>query len=577
MEPDAGQGPRLAAPAVDPGRLLVAALALGIVAAQLAFRAVDDNRLASWDSVFADADPTRLLGLVAAALGVAYLAARWPFPARGSAAALLFVVAYAVGAWSWRAPEAIVDASRYFTQAKHLELYGIGWYVSEWGREIGAWTDLPLVPALYGLVFGAFGESRVHVQAFTTLLFAGSVVLTQRLGTMLWDEDVGFAGAALLLAIPYLLTQVPSLLVDVPTMFFVTLAVVAVVHAVQRGGAGWSLLASAAILLAVLSKFSAWLLLSGVPAIAIVQRRAAPGALRTLTRIAIVSGLLLGAALLVHRDAYARQFALLLGFQLPGLGRWGETFLSTVLFQVHPFLTAAAVLSAWMAVRKRDARWIVVAWPVLLLLLLQVRRIRYWIPSLPMLALMAGYGVQAIRADAVRRCCVTSAVAVSLVVALHGQLPFLEQTSAVNLKEAGAYLDAIDERTVEVLTPQRTGVLVNPAVAVPILDLFTAKRVVYVYEEPPAAASRSAERSPLRFTWEYRNPRYYADGGVAAGAAVVIISDDVEEPLPASVQRRLSGLRLARTFDKHEGLFAYRTLVRVYRAAPAVSAADPQP
>ncbi len=577
MEPDAGQRPRLAARAADPGRLLVGALTLGVVAAQLAFRGVDDNRLVSWDAVFAEADPVRLLGWVAAAVGLAYLAARWPFPAGRRGAALLFLAAYAVGAWSWRAPEAIVDASRYFTQAKHLELHGIGWYVSEWGREIAAWTDLPLVPALYGLVFRAVGESRVHVQAFTTALFAGAVVLTHRLGTMLWDEDVGFAGAALLLAIPYLLTQVPSLLVDVPTMFFVTLAVAAVVHAVRQGGAGWSLLASAAILLALLSKFSAWLLLSGIPAIAIVSRREAPGALRTLARIAIVSGLLLGGALLVHRDVYARQLALLASFQVPGLGRWGETFLSTFLFQVHPFLTAAAVLSAWMAVRKRDARWIVVAWPVLLLLLLQVRRIRYWVPILPMLALMAGYGLQAIRAGAVRRSCVTSAVAVSLLVALHGQLPFLERTSAVNLKEAGAYLDAIDERTVEVLTPQRTGVLVNPAVSVPILDLFTAKRVVYAYEEPPASVSKAAERSPLRFTWEYRNPRYYADGGAAAGAAVVVISDDLEEPLPASAERRLSGLRLVRTFAKHEGLFAHRTLVRVYRAAPTVGPAEPRP
>jgi len=124
----------------------------------------------------------------------------------------------------WKEPEVIVDASRYFTQAKHLELDGLGGFVRGWGREIPAWTDLPLVPALYGFVFRTFGETRVAVQAFTTLLFAGTVLLAFRTGKALWDEEVGFAGGALLLAIPYLLTQVPTMLVDVPTMFFLTLA-----------------------------------------------------------------------------------------------------------------------------------------------------------------------------------------------------------------------------------------------------------------------------------------------------------------------------------------------------------------
>jgi 4-amino-4-deoxy-L-arabinose transferase-like glycosyltransferase len=575
VDPPAGHGHRGIALAIDPARLLVPLLALGTVAAQVAFRWVDDNRLTSWRWVFADAHPARLFTLVAAALVVAYVVARTPFPSRRPGT-VLFLSSYAVAACFWGAPEAIVDASRYFTQAKHLELYGLRWFLSEWGREIPAWTDLPLVPALYGLVFGIFGESRVHLQAFTTLLFAGSVVLTHRTGRALWDDDVGFAGAALLLAIPYLLTQVPTMLVDVPTMFFVTLAVFAVVHAVQRGGAGWILLASTAVFLAFLSKYSAWLLLSGLPAIAIVHRKSAPRALRTVSLIALGSGLLVLAALLAHRDACSRQLALLLTYQAPGLRRWGESFLSTFLFQVHPFLTAAAVLSAWMAVRRRDARWIVVAWPVLLLLLFQVRRIRYWVPAFPMLALMAAYGLQAIRTAPVRKLVVTCAVAASLVVALYGQLAFLERTSAINLKEAGAYLDAIEERAVEVFTPRRAGAEVNPAVSVPILDLFTTKQVVYSYEEPPPSSSRRAQQSPLRFTWEYRNPRYYADGGAGASAAVVVISDDVGEPLPADVERRLVGLRLARVFAANERVFEHRTLVRVYRAAAPPSVPDPE-
>jgi len=574
VDPAAPHGQRGVARAIEPEPLLVSLLALGTVAAQLVFRAADDSRLTSWSWVFEGTDPLRLFALAAAAIALAHLVARSPLITRRPAA-FLFVLSCAAAACSWGAPEAVVDASRYFTQAKHLELYGFGWFLSEWGREIPAWTDLPLVPALYGLVFEVSGESRAHVQLLTALLFGGSVVLTCRTGAALFDEDVGFAGAAFLLAIPYLLTQVPSMLVDVPTMFFLVLAVWAVVQAVQRGGTARILLASLAVFLAFLSKYSAWLLLSGLPAIAIVHRRRSPGGLRAAAAIAIVSGLLVVAALLHHRDVFSRQLALLLSYQAPGLRRWGESFLSTFLFQVHPFLTAGALLSGWMAIRKRDPRWIVVAWPVLLLLLLQVRRIRYWVPAFPMLALMAALGLQAIRAAAVRKLVVSCAVASSLVVALYGQLPFLERTSAVNLKEAGAYLDGIAEGAVEVFTPRRAGAKVNPAVSVPVLDLFTAKQVVYAYEEPTPEAALAARESPLRFTWEYRNPRYYAGARAGGRAAVVVISDDLDAPLPPDLEARLAGLRLARSFAADEGVFEHRTLVRVYRAPEPRSAPGP--
>src|SRR5574341_279831 len=49
-----------------------------------------------------------------------------------------------------------------------------GLFLADWGKAIPAWTDLPLVPLLDGLVLRLSGESRTAVQAFTTLLFAGS-------------------------------------------------------------------------------------------------------------------------------------------------------------------------------------------------------------------------------------------------------------------------------------------------------------------------------------------------------------------------------------------------------------------
>jgi 4-amino-4-deoxy-L-arabinose transferase-like glycosyltransferase len=132
---------------------------------------------------------------------------------------LLFGSSFAVSACFWSEPEVIVDASRYFAEAKYLELYGVGFFLREWGRAIAVWTDLPVVPFFYGLVFKVFGESRLYIQIFTSLLFSLSAVLTSQVGKKLWDEDTGFYAGLLLLGIPYLYS-VPLMLVDVPSMFF---------------------------------------------------------------------------------------------------------------------------------------------------------------------------------------------------------------------------------------------------------------------------------------------------------------------------------------------------------------------
>jgi len=549
-----------------PERLLVSMLALGAVAAPLVFRSLDDNRLTSWQWVFAGTSPARLFALVAAGIALAHLLAALPLPGRRPGA-VLALASCAAAACFWGEPEAIVDASRYFTQAKHLELYGPGHFLAEWGRGIPAWTDLPLVPFLYGLAFRLLGESRAVIQGLTTLLFAATAVLVHRLGRTLWDEEVGFTAGAFLLAIPYLLTQVPAMLVDVPTMFFLTLALLAVVRALESGGAARIALASAAVALALLSKYSAGLLLSVLPVAWLVLRRGAPRPLRTGAAVALASLALVAAAVLPRRDVYGRQIALLLEYQAPGLRRWGESLASTFLFQVHPFLTAAAVLSAWLAIRRRDPRYAIAAWPVLLLLGLGVHRIRYWVPAFPMLALLGAYGLQLLGSRELRRLVLACAVVSALVIALSGYLPFLRGTSAINLAEAGEYLDTLEEERVEVLTPPPADPEVDPAVSVPILDLFTAKRLVYRQEDPPSPPTGAGE-SPLRFTWEYRNPRYYAPDGPEAGAAVAVVCDDLERPLPESAERRLRGLRLARVFATADGVFRHRTLVAVYRPPP---------
>ena len=212
---------------------VVLLLSLAAFLTLFVFRAQDDNRLTSWQWVFNDADVFRITPILVVGLLLAYALATVPLP-RHRPASVLFVLSFAVAALSWTEPEVIVDTARYFTQAKHVELYGVGYFLTEWGGQISAWTDLPLVPLLYGLIFSLFGENRIFIQVFTTLLFSGTVVLTYLIGKTLWDEAVGFYAGALLLGMPYLLAQVPLMLVDVPTMFFLTLAVFMTIQALDR-------------------------------------------------------------------------------------------------------------------------------------------------------------------------------------------------------------------------------------------------------------------------------------------------------------------------------------------------------
>lgn len=547
---------------------VVLLLSLAAFLTLFVLRAQDDNRLTSWQWVFTDADVFRITPILVAGLLLAYALATVPFP-RWRPASVLFVLSFAVGALSWAEPEVIVDTARYFTQAKHVELYGVGYFLTEWGGQISAWTDLPLIPLLYGLIFSLLGENRIFIQVFTTLLFSGAVVLTYLIGKTLWDEAVGFYAGALLLGMPYLLAQAPLMLVDVPAMFFLTLAVYMTILALEHGGTRLVMLAALAVALAFWTKYSTWLMLSVLPVIFFVRHWNGPRPVWLRAgALAAASAVLIGTVLLPNLDVIMRQLELLQSYQAPGLRRWEESFTSTFLFQIHPFITGAALFSAYAAYKHRDARYAIILWLPLLLVLLEIKRIRYLLPMFPMLALMASYGLREIRDGAVRKYAVLCIVASSVVIMVFGFLPFAQNTSAANLKQAGAYLDTLEEDRVEVIALPQLHALINPAVSVPILDLFTAKRLVFRHDAVAAPDAETLSKSSLRFTWDYRNPAYYAAGTEAVeDSAVVVIASDPAQLLPAAIGQRLRGYRLSREFIVSENVFGYRTMVQVYLPA----------
>lgn len=542
----------------------IAIWSLATLLTQFLFRDYDDNRLTSWHWVFTATDIHWLIPAHLAALLLAFMLSKVDLPGRWPGT-LLFISSCAVVVPFWSEPEVIVDAARYFTQAKQLEFYGLDYFLREWGTEIKAWTDLPLQPLLYGLIFRLAGENRTYIQACTTLMFAASVVLTYGIGKTLCNERLGFWAGALLLSMPYLLVQVPLMLVDVAAMFFLCAALWTTLQALERGGPGWLALAALAVALAAGVKYSNWLWLS-VLAIVLVLRLH-EGATFALSRTSWVIGgamLLLALVAWSMRELMLSQLRLLHDWQWPVFSHWRESMLSTFLFQTHPFIAAAALASFPIAWQRRDARYAIIVWLPALALTLGVTRSRYLLPLLPLLALLAAYGLNRISDNGVRKFIVLCIVASALLVAVFGFRPFLMHTSAANLQRAGAYLDSMNAASGEVVTLPQLTASINPALSVALLDYYTAKHLIYRPE--PVVVPPGAETSPLRFSWVQNTPGYYRDPAGHADVVLVIASETAQF---ATVEPRLAGAGygLAGEFVVSERVFGYQTMVKVFRQA----------
>ncbi len=537
--------------------LLVSFLAFLVLPLLYLLRSLDNNTLTSWRWVFAETGPAHLFGLSGLAILLSVPAARVAaFERRGS---LVLPVMAGVAVYPlWGAPEMLLDASRYFVQAKFLCLYGIGYFWQEWGRSISVWTDLPAIPFFYGLLWRVLGESRTVIQCFNTLLFAGALLLTYGVGRRLWNETVGFHGALLLLGIPYLLVQVPLLLVDLPTLFLLILACYTFCRALEGGRLTWIVAAGLAVSLTLLSKYSAWPMLTILPVLAV----ALPGkGLGVGLRVALVTALTAGPVFLVKADVVAKQLELLFSYQWNGLSRWQESPVSTFLFQVHPFVTVLALVGLYLGFRRRDTRLLVPIWGLVLIGLFQLDRIRYLLPLLPFFTLTAGYGLQTITDPVVRRfvsCCV---VATALVITLSAYLPFLKSTSMMNLARAGATLDTLGSGAVEVMLRPQVSSSGATVPALPILDLFT-RRQLFTREPWPVPAAPLGYL-PLRFTWEMRKPPFYAPPAASDSTPLVIIASHGHDlATVGDVGHGAPGRETIR-FDQHASYFRFRTLVSI--------------
>ena len=542
--------------------LFISFAALASIPLLYILRSLDNNRLTSWQWVFAEGGLGFVYLLIVPAIFLAYCFSRFTFSERYPAF-ILFFSAFAVSALLWDIPEMLLDTARYFIQAKSLAQYGPGFFWDEWGRRISAWTDLPLVPFMYGLLFKVFGEARLPVQVLNSLLFASTAVLINRIGVLLWDKTTGFQAGLLLLAIPYLPTQVCLMLVDIATMFFFILTVYTYLKALTTGGIIWYSMSCLSILLALFSKYSTWPMLGILPVITMVYFHMGPGPIiRRSLLIGLTAALGAGILFFLKPEVFLEQIELLRTFQAEGLKRWQEGYISSFFFQVFPLVTFAALWGIYRAFREKDSRFLVAGWFVFFVFILHVKRMRYMIPLLPLLTLMAAYGLKGLHDERLKRFCCYVAVFASLVILFAVYKPFLLRTSMKNLQDAGYYLDTLPGETCNVLTLQQHESSGSTSAALPILDLYTAKNLRSATLWASEAGRPEFMLRSLRFSWELHQPDFYlpADPNGTTPRVIIASQDPPADHEWISTQKNQA---LIKKFQLQTGVFRYKTLVTI--------------
>jgi hypothetical protein len=159
---------------------------------------------------------------------------------------------------------------------------------------------------------------------------------------------------------------------------------------------------------------------------------------------------------------------------------------------------------------------------------------------------------------------VLAAVGFSLVTVFAVYLPFLKWVNTANLQAAGHFLDEREVAVAEVSALPSPGVVLNPEVAVPLLDYHTAARLIVRSPTPPLPPQDQLRTSAFRFTWEQPLPSWYReDSPVRSGVAQVLIAGDPAAPLPEKLALQVAGRAPDAAFVR-DAVYRYRTLVTVW-------------
>jgi len=553
--------------------VFISILTLNIILLQYIFQSFDNNRLLSWQWVMNRENILLIFSIIIAGTIIVYeicklhISTTW-------ALLMLLAGSYLIGVVSWSSPEVMIDSARYLNYAKYIESHGFVYFLSEWGYAVNAWTDLPLTPLIYGALFSIFGESRGAIQIINTLFFSASIYVTYLIGKELWNKKTGMYAAILLLAIPFLHIQPSQLMVDVSAMFFVSAALLTTIVALKRHSTYWAILACLTIVCALITKYSAWLVLCSlltIPAVLSSHRMTEHIKQKIDKQLIIIvtfTSSLLSIIYYLYHPVIFNQINILMDYQLPALQRWQESYISTFFYQIHPFITLASITSIFIAIKRKDVRFLVPGVAVLIMLIMEINRARYLVILFPMLALSAAYAICQINNQLISKFITGNAVMAALIITLCANINFLHSISTVNLKNTGIYLNTLSEHDVAVILLPQTQTTINPKIALPMLDYFTDKKVYTLYQTPETITGHASgvKNSPTRFTWEINYPYTKTNlNELQNNTVIVLIASEINQKIPNKVKTLLSDYEIDRTFEISDKVFRFQTVISLYR------------
>ncbi len=521
---------------------------------EILFRGLDNNTLVRWAWLFDKKLSLMYFLLTFLSLLLAYIASTF---IRFGIKTLL-VLSLIILAPSFYLPEVIIDSSRYFIQAKYLSTHGVQYFLKNWGTEIPAWTDTPLIPFIYGLLFRFFGEHRFVVMSFNSLLLIFSLGITYKTGKLLFNEKAGTYSAALLCSIPYLFLLTPQLLVDTNTMFFFILSIYLLISSICKGGTFRSILAGLGIALALLSKYSVWAISFIYPLILVVfyLKRKKDFKFSAFYSLALGFSIIV-ILVLLKRDLFLDQLFLLLGFQRKGLQTWSEGYISIFFYHMYPLIIVFCILGLTVALKDKDIFILIPLCFFVFIFIFSAKRMRYLIPFFPLIALLAGYGLSSIYNEQKQRYLAMAAIFWSFIVLSFLYQPFLNKTSMKNLLFAARQLQKLPSSEVNVTALAQSGSLANTSVATTILDYYLDKKLIFIGAWQKTKKESLPEYHPLRFTWEISLPSYYK-GRADLKNPMVVIHDRPKGPNNADCSPYME-------FLSNTGFFRFKTHISLYR------------
>ncbi|MEE8402267.1 MAG: glycosyltransferase family 39 protein, partial [Candidatus Hydrothermarchaeaceae archaeon] len=452
--------------------------------------------------------------------------------------------------------------------------------ITNWGASTNALGDylvlgdLPAVPLLYGLIFKFFGESRVYLQIFSTLLFASTVVITYLIGKRLWSRNTGIYAGVLLLGSPYLLSKSSLTLVEIPLMFFLAAAIYTTLNALEsERNKVWIVASAVFIFLTFSSKLSAWPMLAAIPAIFLTSYMKSKdrAVLYRSVSVALLSGVMILAFVLYKIDIFAELPAQIGSFSMLQMHRYAESPLSLLFFQISPLVTLLALYSLYIAFRKRDMDYLLLlVWALLPFVLLHNSRIRYMVPALPAIAIMASIALGEIRTEKTRKFLAFSIVLCSLSLGVFYYLPFTHSYSTANIKNAADFTNSLNVDAVEFYAVFPDDYRFNLNILLSVFDIYSSKKV-----KTPEYWPVETKPPPAGWTWRFVYPPPYYSQDPGPANAIVIVSPGIGQVMPENLEYRLGEYKLSRIYSAGEISSLGPYIAKVYLPNPIITVTSP--